>query len=86
MGGTHLVLTLLGGFISLGAAVGAQRPWADSAWEHVVTWLTFVLLVPLSLLNATLPRHLAPGFPVSGVVLTSVLWGAVAGVIAHRRR
>lgn len=76
---------MAGALVTIGASFGASRPWADTIGEKVVMALTFVLLVPLSLLNALLPRHLAPGFPVPGVLATSVLWGLVAYAIARWR-
>jgi len=84
VGAVHFTLSLIGGIIALGAGFGAFRSWADSIGEQVVIALTFVLL-PLSLANVLLPRDVAPGYPVFGVVLTSVLWGVAAYAIAHWR-
>ncbi len=84
--GVHLALALVGGILTVGAAFGAYRPWADTAGERLVVALTVLLLAPLSLLNIFLPRDLAPGYPVAGVVATSVLWGAAAAGIARWRR
>jgi len=86
VGAVHFAVTLVGAIVSVGAAMGATRPWAGSVFEHVVQVLTFVLLTPLSTLNWALPRHHAPGFPVSGVLLTSVAWGAAAFGIARWRQ
>ena len=86
VGGVHLGLSLVGGLVTLGASFGAQRPWANSAGEQVVMAVTGVLLVPLSLLNLVLPRDVAPGYPVAGVLLTSGLWGLGAFAIARWRQ
>ena len=86
MGAGHLIITVLGTIITLAASFGAHRPWAGSVGEQLAMVLTFILLLPLSLLNAVLPRHLAPGVPVSGIVLTSVLWGGLAYVVARWRQ
>jgi hypothetical protein len=86
VGGVHLLLVIVGGLIALGAAFGAHRPWANSAGEQVVIAVTFVLMAPLSVLNALLPREHAPGYPVIAVLLTSVLWGFVAYGIARWRQ
>ena len=82
----HLAVTFATLIVTLGAAFGSARPWADTLFEDVVIVLTVVLLAPLSALNWALPRHLGPGCPVGGVVLTSALWGAAAYAIARWRQ
>lgn len=85
VGAVHLALTIVGAIITLGASFGAHRPWAGSIFEQVVVALTAVLLLPFSLLNWLLPRHLAPGWPTLALPLTSILWGAAAYAIARWR-
>ena len=86
VGAVHLALSLVGAIIAVGAAFGAHRPWANSVGEQVVIAATVVLLFPLSMLNFVLPRNVAPGYPVVGVVLTSGLWGLCAFGIARWRQ
>lgn len=86
VGGVHLALSFVGGIITLGAAFGAHRPWANSVGEQLVMAVTVVLLFPLSLLNFVLSRNVAPGYPVVGVMLTSALSCLVAFGIAWWRQ